>query len=215
MLELDHFFIIVEPQANVAELLVEIGFEESYSRIHLGQGTSNRCFKFSNSMMELLWLRDEEEANNGPAKGLRLTERSHEKNASPFGLIFNRNIQSKDLPSTEVPFEGWRYQPDYSPPPNAFHVAANSTNLLEPLCIYIPFMEPVVRVVEKGLFKSISQVHLQVPVESLSEELLIASQSQGVTVECGKEHLMEVTFDQHTMGLSKDLRPCLPLVIHW
>ena len=59
-LELDHFFILVEPEAKVANLLVELGLEESYSRVHEGQGTTNRCFKFSNSMMELLWLRDEE-----------------------------------------------------------------------------------------------------------------------------------------------------------
>ncbi len=46
-LELDHFFILVEPEAKVAELLIELGLEESFSRVHPGQGTSNRCFNFS------------------------------------------------------------------------------------------------------------------------------------------------------------------------
>ncbi len=222
-LELDHFFILVEPEAKAANLLVELGLEESYSRVHKGQGTANRCFKFSNSMLELLWLRDEEEANNGPANGLRFPERSinslEETSASPFGLIFNRKASSENISEKssdlEMPFNGWSYQPDYFPAPMAFHVGNNSENLVEPLCIYVPFMQPVDRTVEKGNFKSISNVHLHVPVGSLSEELLIAAQAEGLSVECGEDHLMEVTFDQKACGLSKDLRPGLPLILHW
>ena len=214
-LELDHFFILVEPEAKVANLLVGLGLEESFSRLHEGQGTSNRCFSFSNSKLELLWVRDEEEANNGPANGLKFPQRSTNKEASPFGLIFNRKETSKEGSDLEMPFNGWSYQPDYFPAPMAFHVGKNSEKLIEPLCIYIPFMEPVERKVVKGKFKSINHVHLQVPVESLSEALLVASQADGLSLECGEEHLMEVTFDQQVCGLSKDLRPDLPLIVHW
>jgi hypothetical protein len=214
-LALDHFFILVEPQANVASLLVELGLEESFSRDHLGQGTSNRCFSFSNSKLELLWLRDEEEAINGPASGLRFPERSINKDASPFGLLLRR-VKSSDL---GMPFNGWRYQPNYFSAPMAFHVGSNSVNMKEPLSIYIPFMDPVERQIdlvgEKGRFKSIKNVHLHVPVESLSPELLVAGQAEGLTVACGEEHLMEITFDQKACGLSKDLRPGLPLILHW
>ena len=166
-------------------------------------------------MMELLWLRDEEEANNGPASGLRFPERSASilsgASASPFGLIFNRT----ESELIEIPFNGWSYQPDYFPAPNAFHVGSNSDNLTEPLCIYVPFMQPVERAIEKGQFKSISHVHLHVPVASLSEELQAVSHSDGLLIECGVEHLMEVTFNQKACGLSKDLRPGLPLILHW
>lgn len=187
-LELGHFFILVEPEAKVAKLLLELGLEESYSRVHPSQGTMNRCFKFSNSMMELLWLRDEEEANKGPANGLRFAERLSNENTSPFGLIFNR----KNKGDLQMPFNGWPYQPDYFPVPNAFHVGSNSEKLAEPLCIYVPFMAP-----------------------SLSKELLAASQADGLSVECGIEHLLEVTFDQKAKGLNQDLRPSLPLILHW
>lgn len=218
-LALDHFFILVEPEAKVASLLVELGLEESFSRDHPGQGTSNRCFSFSNSKLELLWLRDEEEANNGPADGLKFPQRSTNKQASPFGLIFNRTVSTKKTSDLEMPFNGWSYQPDYFPAPMAFHVGSNSENIKEPLCIYIPFMDPLEKQVdlvsEKGKFKSISNVHIHVPVESLSPELLIASQADGLTVECGDEHLMEVTFDKKACGLSKDLRPDLSLILHW
>lgn len=214
-LELDHFFILVEPEAKVANLLVELGLEESYSRLHAGQGTSNRCFKFSNSMMELLWLRDEDEANNGPAADLRFPQRSSSQEASPFGLIFNRQEDS----TLDMPFNGWSYQPDYFPVPNAFHVGSNSEELTEPLCIYVPFMEPVEREIIQGRFKSINHVHLHVPATSLSQELLLVSRADGITLECGEEHLLEVFFDGSNKGdacgLSKDLRPHLPLILHW
>ena len=218
-LELDHFFILVEPEAKVANLLVELGLEESYSRLHAGQGTSNRCFKFSNSMMELLWLRDEYEAEKGPAAGLKFPQRSSNQEASPFGLIFNRTANTEESHDSEMPFIGWSYQPDYFPVPNAFHIGSNSENLMEPLCIYVPFMEPVKRELVQGRFKSIKHVHLHVPVKSLSQELLLASQADGLSIECGGEHLLEVSFvgsnSEEACGLSKDFRPELPLILHW
>ncbi|MFT6448086.1 MAG: hypothetical protein ACJAW8_000429 [Oleispira sp.] len=226
-LELDHFFILVEPGAKVANLLVELGLEESFSRDHPGQGTSNLCFSFSNSKLELLWLRDEDEVNNGPAKGLKFPDRYSNREASPFGLIFNRKASIDNTSDLAMPFDGWRYQPEYFPAPRAFHVGINSDNLIEPLCIYMPFMEPVKREVdltrEKGQFSAISNVHIHVPVELLSQELAIASQAEGLTVERGAEHLMEVTFTRasndtsksNTCVSSKDLRPDLPLILHW
>ena len=43
-LELDHVFILVKPEARVADLLIAKGFEEGTQNIHPGQGTSNLCF---------------------------------------------------------------------------------------------------------------------------------------------------------------------------
>ena len=43
-LELDHVFILVKPEARVANLLIAKGFEEGTRNIHPGQGTSNRRF---------------------------------------------------------------------------------------------------------------------------------------------------------------------------
>lgn len=49
------------------ELLISMELEESVRRDHKGLGTSNRRFAFSNGMLEILYLRDREEAINGPA----------------------------------------------------------------------------------------------------------------------------------------------------
>lgn len=210
-LELDHFFILTKPGAEIGDLIVSLGVEESFRRDHKGQGTSNRRFPVSNSMLELLWVRDAEEARNGPAKDLLFPERMEDEGASPFGLIFRR----KDNLDNSQPFDGWKYQPDYFDPPMAFHVGENSDQLNEPLCIYVPFVAPVERKVEKGAFRSISKVKVSVPSESMSDTLSKVVDSDGLEVVLGEEHLMELTFNVGACGFSKDLRPALPLIIYW
>jgi hypothetical protein len=222
-LELDHFFILVDKQAQQAELLLELGLEESHSRVHPGQGTSNRCFKFSNTMLELLWLRDEDEAENGPGSDLRLPQRLNNEQASPFGFIFKRKVNT----DTGLPFNGWSYQPDYFPAPMAFHVADNSNQLQEPLCIYVPFMEPADSGSESGLFKTVSHLVVHVPSKealNFSQALIAVSSVEGLTVKTSTEHLLEVHFNSaksqacHTASSPanrKDFRPDLPLIFHY
>ena len=212
-LELDHFFILVEPEAKVADLLLSLGMEEGKPNKHEGQGTSNRRFYFSNGMLEFLWVHDEEEAVNGPGRDLLFPERAKTPTASPFGVILHR----KDNASLAMPFEGWKYQPDYFNPPWAFHVGSNSSNLLEPLCFYVPFMEPKSsdHEIEEGVFKVISKVQIYTPADPLSDVLVIADTADRLSIDHGNEHLMEVTFDSHNGGFSKDFRPDIPLIVKW
>jgi len=210
-LELDHFFILVEPNAQVANVLLEMGLQESFSRDHPGQGTSNRRFNLSNGMVEFLWVRDAHESENGPAKNLLFSQRAQNPQASPYGVILHRT----DNDDLNMPFKGWPYQPDYFKPPMAFHVGENSVNLQEPLCFYVPFIEPSERQVEKGRFKSLSHVCIHTPHANHSNTLKRAGQAQRLSFKHGDEHLVEVTFDDHKMGLSRDLRPYIPMIMHW
>lgn len=72
-LELDHLFILTDCPQEAGDALLELGLAESFRRDHKGQGTSNRRFVFSNGMLELLYIRDKEEACSGPARDLRLS----------------------------------------------------------------------------------------------------------------------------------------------
>jgi hypothetical protein len=212
-LELHHFFILVKPGAEVAELLLSIGMHEGTRNKHEGQGTSNRRFNFSNGTLELLWIHDEEEALNGPGRGMCLAERARNKKACPFGIIVNR----KDNSSLEMPFEGWKYQPVYFTPPWAFHIGANSKNLIEPLCVYMPFIEPGMSSgsTENRDMGAISKVKVYTPAEPMSKVLSIMNTADRISIEHGNTHLMEVTFDDNKAGLSKDFRPDIPLIVHW
>jgi len=215
-LELDHFFILVEPKAQVGDRLVELGMQESFSRHHNGQGTSNRRFEFSNSMLELLWVRDPDEANNGPGRNLRFPERAINSNASPFGIVLSKKNKS----DTGMPFNGWQYQPDYFEPPMAFHIGDNASNILEPLCIYVPFLEPAEQEgvsdnIKSGKFKSISHVKIYSTEKNISKALAISNLAAGLTIDQAEQHLMEITFDDNRLGCTQDMRPNLPLIIHW
>lgn len=210
-LELDHFFIMVDPGAKVADLLIALGMKESFSRDHAGQGTSNRRFEFSNSMLELLWVRDADEAIKGPGKKLNFVERFNRSDASPFGIILNR----KGGNECNMPFEGWTYQPDYFEPPLAFHAGVNSSNVLEPLCIYVPFMKSPERHADEGVFRSVSHVKITTTANPLSEVIKVVNSADRVSVVSGEEHLMQITLDDSRQGMSKDFRPELPLVVSW
>jgi hypothetical protein len=210
-LELDHFFILTDKPRETGDLLVTMGLNEGFSRDHMGQGTSNRRFEFSNGMLEILYVRDAEECNNGPAKNLKFTERVVNERASPFGLILVRADDS----NLDMPFSGWEYQPDYFEPPKAFHVGDNSDVLEEPLCIYAPFIGPVIRRKEAGKFKSISSVQFSVQLDELSETLRSIQKTDRLQVEPGSAHLAMMTLDDGCSGSSKDFRPDLPLIINW
>ncbi|WP_103654270.1 hypothetical protein [Agarilytica rhodophyticola] len=214
-LELDHFFILVEPEAKIADELVSIGMKESVSRIHEGQGTANRCFRFSNVLLEFLWIRDWQQANRGKVGNLFLPQRVKYPQASPFGVVLHR----KDGSDVTMPFPGWEYQPDYFPAPKAFHIGDNASDILEPLCIYAPFIEPSEKtsntIVEQGNFKYVRNVCIYTPVQVMSEALNIANTVEGLSIINDEQHLMEIVFDDHSRGLCKDLRPEIPLVLYW
>ena len=212
-LELHHFFILVKPGAEVAERLSSIGMCEGTSNKHEGQGTSNRRFNFSNGTLELLWVHDAEEAKNGPGRDMFLPDRANAETASPFGVVFNR----KDNTSLEMPFEGWKYQPVYFQSPWEFHIGSNSNNLIEPLCVYMPFIEPGMSngTDENAGIGPISKVKVYTPAEPISNVLGVVSTADRLSVEHGDEHLMDVTFDDNKTGRSKDFRPDMPLIVHW
>ena len=75
-IKLDHVFILTDPGAPQATQLAALGLIEGTSNEHLGQGTANRRFFFSNTMLELLYVRDAAEAMNGPGHQLRFVERT-------------------------------------------------------------------------------------------------------------------------------------------
>ncbi|MBX2869773.1 MAG: hypothetical protein KTR18_13930 [Acidiferrobacterales bacterium] len=209
-LTLHHFFILTEPGGTAGEVLINLGLKESFSRDHPGQGTSNRRFELANSMLELLWVRDEEEAIAGPGRDLKLTDRIGYTNASPFGIILGCGENSLSQP----PFTGWSYQPEYFEPPMAFHVGENADNILEPLCIYAPFMQPIAVEESKCTLRSLSHINITTTVDPLSNVLNAVSSAEKLSIESGDEHLLEVYLDTDKSCRTEDLRPDLPLIIY-
>jgi len=210
--DLDHLFILTEPEAPQAELLSSIGLLEGKPRRHPGQGTANRRFVFKNGMLELLYICDSAEAIHGVGKPLRLLDRLQDKHASQFGIV----VKSRpDALLDEVPC--WDYQPPYLPAGQCFLIGNNSDVLEEPLCIIAPMLSPPMSTQPEQVssFWELTEVNLSVPVVTASKPLSLLTECSLIKLHLSDHHLMEVVFNNRELGGSADLRPHLPLIIHW
>jgi len=110
-LELDHFFVFVEPGGREsAAKLEEGGLVPNFRRHHEGQGTANLCYVFDNAYLELLWVEDPALLSRATFRRTRLWERSRWKSDgnSPFGVCVRAEAA--------LPFPCWLWQPPYLPP---------------------------------------------------------------------------------------------------
>ena len=97
-IELHHFFILTDPGAPQADILSVDGLIEGTRNDHPGQGTANRRFFFSNTTLELLYVRDAGEAASGRGSRLRIADRATDRIASPFGFVVSATSGSTDMP---------------------------------------------------------------------------------------------------------------------
>lgn len=211
-MQLDHIFILTQSPTAAASQLANLGLVEGTANEHPGQGTSNRRFFFSNTTLELLYIRDALEAKEGPGGQLQLVERAADATASPFGLIVRRDSTSN------VPiFSGWRYQPDYFPVGTSFLVGDNSSVFAEPLCICMPDSPPPrsPQPAPAMPFDEVTQVRFHVPVAAPSPVLQAVAQIDRVCIQANRPHLLEVEFGHGIEQQRHDLRPGLPLTIAW
>jgi hypothetical protein len=220
-MEIDHIFICTSTNAPEGDLLVEFGLEEGSSNTHPGQGTACRRFYFHNLMIELLWVENIEEVKNERTKPMRLYERCFRttNTISPFGIAFRPTIEKEET----APFKAWEYHPIYLPDFLKMQVAEN-TPLSEPLYVYLSFAHrqdnvPIEKrepMEHKVPLKEITSAKIYIKQDSsLSESSNIINEIQNVTIVSGKEHLIELEFDNGMLNNTKDFRPNLPLIFKW
>lgn len=238
-LQLDHFNIWIKNPKKAKRRLTEIGFTsvpDSLSAIHKGQGTAGKYFRFLNSYLELIFVYDQNELeeNNEKNKDLDFTKRANfEKNgASPFSLA----LKVKDYNVEKIPFEKISYHQDWMDKNVNIYSAKNSKKELKEPSIFVVYPE-----MEFERFETLSDLK-NIPEESAIwrefyklpngaqkvTEIIITSSNlnlntetikavngiENLTVKKGKEHLMELHFDNDIQGKSFDLRPELPLIIY-
>jgi hypothetical protein len=219
--QLDHLFLCVDAGAPEAESLREFGLTEGEPNVHPGQGTACRRFFFRNAYLELVWVRDEAEADSEPIRPTLLGPRwsGRRTGASPFGVCLRPT-----RPDAEgVPFPSWEYRPPYLPAPLALHVGEGAP-LAEPMWVCIPFGRrpddpdrPRHQPLEHSVgFREVTGVRLTGPGFADPSAVARAVALTGAVVLAeGPEHLLEVTFDGGGRTEGKDFRPGLPLVFRW
>lgn len=218
-MEIDHIFICTETKAPVGNLLIDFGLVEGSSNVHPGQGTASRRFFFHNLMLELLWVENVEEVQNELTKPMRLYERclGTSNNISPFGIALRPTTEKNAAPLFPV----WDYHPIYLPPTIKIQVA-DHTPLSEPMYFYLFFatrqdkakeLEPMEH---HSPLKELTHTIIHVKQDRmLSETANILNKLANLSIQQGKEHLIELEFDHGQLNQCKDFRPELPLIFKW
>lgn len=238
-LQVDHFNIWVKNPKKAKKRLTNIGFTsvpDSLSKIHEGQGTAGRYFHFLNGYLELIFVYDQNELEENSLinKDLDFTERANFKKngASPISIA----LKVKDYDVEKIPFQKVKYHQDWMEENASIYSAKNSKIHLKEPSIFVVYPE-----IESGTFESLTELE-NFPTEDTSwkeyfkhsngakkvtnivitstdlnietETIKAVNGIKNLTVKSGKEHVMELHFDNNAQGKSFDLRPELPLVIH-
>ncbi len=133
---IDHIFIFTNDAGRAADKLVDFGFVEGSSRVHVGQGTTNRKFYFENFFLEILWVHDQTEIAGEPIKSIGLWQRADYENNlfTPYGLCL------VNTPETDVLFEkAFQYQPAYFSEGSRIAILKNESNPSLPWTFRLPF----------------------------------------------------------------------------
>jgi hypothetical protein len=217
--ELDHVFILCAVDAPEAAALSRLGLKEGPANTHPGQGTACRRFLFRNAYVELLWVRDEREARSEGVQRTRLWERWSLRNqgACPFGIVLRPHGGPR---AEEPPFPTWSYVPSYLAAGLAIDVAVD-TPLNEPEFFYLGFQRGRARGVHEAVAHAIAatvitDVSIGTPVPRQQSMAARSAEAGGVlSFNASSEYVLGLTFDGADTGRTADLRPDLPLVVHW
>jgi hypothetical protein len=212
--ELDHLFVCTDPGAPEAEKLVQFGLREGPPNQHAGQGTANRRFAFANAMIELLWVRDVQEAQNECSRRTLLWERwsGRTDRACPFGIC----LRPVGFQGTGPPFPSWEYRPAYLPDPLVIHIGEGGIE--EPMWVYLGFMRRARReqwFIEHPIgIREITGLALTTPVPLRSNVSQKIVENGILRTQTGAISLLEIEFDGNRRKESIDFRPSLPFVFH-
>ncbi len=134
-MDIDHIFIFTNDNGKIADELVQFGLTEGSSRVHVGQGTTNRKFYFGNFFLEILWVHNDEELKSDITKPTGLWQRADFNSTnSPFGLCIVNTDETESLFKN-----AFSYQPAYFPSGLNIDILKNEQNLNLPWTFRLPF----------------------------------------------------------------------------
>ncbi|WP_405207359.1 hypothetical protein [Aquimarina sp. LLG6339-5] len=205
-MEIDHIFIFSNNRGKEANELIEFGLTEGSSRLHSGQGTTNRKFYFDNFFLEILWVLNEDEIQSELTAKTKLWERSQfDKNGkSRFGLcLVNSESTDSLFEISEV------YEPNYFPKGMSIDIITNEENPNLPWTFRLPYRgvkkennEPIEHL--NGI-KSLTKVEFEIQTDS--EKTNFENAFKNVeNIEFTKSNGLSLTleFDKNAQGKTKE-----------
>lgn len=227
-MQIDHIFIFSSNNGKEADELLEFGFVEGSSRVHQGQGTTNRKFYFNNFFLEILWISDLQEIKSTLIAPTKLWERADYKqnNTSPFGLCLV-NTDSTNMLFANKNINIVKYQPQYLPLGMEIEILTNELLPHFPWTFRLPFKgeingekkhlnEPTTH---KNGIQNLTETVFGIPfLDKVDNEYFKAFQNEPsikfVKNNIIKTYTLTLTFDNHQQGKTK-VFSALPLIIKY
>jgi len=231
-LEFDHVWIVVHPDAPERAALERAGLQISPNvNHHDGQGTSSITTEFQNSYLELMYPDPKVSVDPGhEAVVEKFRNRMLWRTSGwcPIGIGLHRTSAGKE----SFPFPTWTVNMPWMPAGSGIEIltARDDTKspsiFVEPPALGVDEAKNIAAIQMKSTDSAVFQHPLGVqritavrlvspskyqpaPAVSYLEKLGV------VTVQSGDEWMLEIVFDGGKQASSKDLRPDLPLVIHY
>lgn len=224
VLELDHFYIVVQPPASrAADALRRIGIVvDTAIAHHDGQGTASMAAFFANAYLELLWVdtaTTADSAHLGDVADFKRAANWRESGASPFGVgLHFLSGSAVDLPIA------FRREAAPHLGPNMFYVLLRDTTETQAADLFV--MPPTAAVTQwLGRFRGRRPNLFVHPLGArrITRVLILGSPAnrpramdlelRSLGFESSATQYAIVEFDGARQGRQWDLRPALPLVL--
>ena len=221
-LEFDHVWIVVTRDAPERAVLERAGLKISPAlNRHDGQGTASISAEFLNSYLELMWPDPTVSVAPGAERGVeKFKNRMNWRTSGwcPIGIGLHRKGSA-----TSLPFPTWTIAPDWMPKGTAIEILTTRDDSKSPSF----FIEPSVLAVKEKTkmddanrnaieVERVTDIQLVTPKEYQPVPAFNYLKQAGIfKTSDGAAWAVEVTFDAARKGQTKDLRPDLPLIIHY
>lgn len=229
-LALSHCWIVVKTGAPERRALEKAGFRIAPTiNRHDGQGTASVTVELLNGFLELIYPDPDvpvAPARVAGAEKFRLKSAWRETGYSPIGIVFDRTASTPE----RFPFETWRVSADWmvegtfiemltpkeTPKAVSLSVAShpkapeseNEALLKDPVKGAV-FRHP------NGA-RRLTRLRVVAPgADGIPPSAAYVAGLGQVKFDVGKQWLLEVTLDAGKKGVTKDLQPDLPMVVHY
>ena len=224
-LTLSHVWVVVRTGAPERKALERAGFRIAPTvNRHDGQGTASVTAELRNGFLELIFPDSTvpvSPSSRAGADKFRMKSRWRETGYSPIGIVFDRTPTTPDT----LPFPTWRVSADWMEK-GTFIEMMTPKEMPSAVSLSISSHSESMRAMESAgkdamlRHPSGAQRLTRVRVVAPSADRLppAASYVAGyglVKFDIGSQWLLDVTLDNGAQGVTKDLRPDLPMVLHY
>lgn len=213
-LKLSHAWIVVKEGAAERTAFERAGFQiDPNVNHHEGQGTSSITVEFENGFLELMYPDANVSVTNAvAAEKFRLKSQWRESGYSPIGLVFDRTASTP----TAFPFATWKVTSDWLEK-GTFIEMLTPRDMPKALSLSIASHTSDTRAFHHpNGTKRLTSVHVIAPsADQLPPAASYIAEHGQAKFDVAKDWLLEVTLDEGRRGITKDLRPDLPMLIHY